>query len=281
MAALAQALAQENSAAGTVRESKLRTITPQQLGAKPSDGVTTVNRKVIGWVVTPGGHLTIEGVGFGDTLGEVEVIGRFPQGAVKLEVVNWRADTIYALFPLGVRGVPDHAIDLRVLTAARRTFPAGAGRFYAAREEITLHSGIPRVVAFTSARYWQAAMDDAGHVDRLMSGGSLDCPRPSYDSLATIDPGNGFTVVGLAMTNGRTDTGNGDRNGEAGNHLFSPGYSFGAWDGPYEGHYRTVVSWGVFRSHSSPSFLGSSRDVCESNYQLEVTLSGPAGVQPF
>jgi hypothetical protein len=95
---------------------------------------------------------------------------------------------------------------------------------------------------------------------------------------------------------GRTDAGDGDLYGHAGDRVFTPGYSVGDWTraslAVTRQHSKEVwmipVSWGVWRSHTSYAGLGAQfraagepDDLCESNYQVALTLTGPAGVAPF
>lgn len=278
---LAATLAAEDSAAKAARRPGPVAKGPGVLAAisqKNFEGILQVNRRERGWHVTPGGFLTVDGQGFGNTIGEVKIFGQFPGGPLALNPVDWRSDQIYAQLPLGVRGVLDQDVQLQVVTAARKTHRLDGGRFIATRgPEFVVTTGIRRLVKQRSGSVWNAAMGDTGRVDRLQGGHDIDCPKPSRDYLETLDPGRGFVVTGLDAHFGRTDSGDGDQRGDAGSRTFFPGYSFGAWNGD-----QISINWGVWRSHSSPTLGGLSDgyDWCESNYQLEVSLQGPLGV-PF
>ena len=245
------------------------------MNMKSLDGILQVNHKTVGWIVTPGGYVTIDGQGFGESLGEVNVFGQFPSGPQALRPIDWQSDQIYAQLPLGLRGVVDQDIHLQVVTAARKTYRLDGGKFYATRgEEFVVTDQVHRLMKLRAGE-WVAPMDDRGLVDRWTAGTNLDCPSPSFDVLEALDPGRGFTVTGLGARFGRTDSGPGDLNGEGGSRTFFPGYSLGDWVGD-----DIRIRWGVWRSHTAPSFGGivTGVDVCRSSYQIEVSVQGPLGV---
>jgi hypothetical protein len=258
---------------GAVAQSHLQ---PNRAGLVPTEGIGAVNGKSHGFVVSPGGYLTIAGHGFGDAIGQANVIGQFPNGAEALRVVEWRADEVYALLPPGLRGVLDQPVSIQLVTRVGKTYRIDHGEFVATREDITLTSQITRIVRFQSGSSWPARLEDDGSVTRGASADSMTCASPGTDILTTVDPGRGFVVTGLTALWGRTDSGDHDADGYDGSRTFFPGYGFGSWQGDSIG-----VSWGVWRSHTSPDFLLSSFDMCESNYQVAVVLTGPAGVSPF
>jgi len=242
-------------------------------------GIVSVNGKVNGFRVTPGAQLTIQGFELGDTMGQVNLIGNFPGGAAALRIVDWKTGSIQALLPTGLTGVLDQTVSLQVITAARRTFTHTGGTFVAAREDTTVTTNIPRLLKFQSGPSWGATMDPNGNVIRGESGKSINCKATGADTLTVIDPGKGFVVTGLyANWTGRTDSGDGDSNGDEGTRTYSPGYGFGEWNGN-----SIPVRWGVWREHSTNSgIIGApSNDQCTSSYQISVSLSGPAGVSPF
>lgn len=243
----------------------------------PSVGIDTVNGKERGFVVSPGGNVTIMGGQFGDTIGQVNVIGQFPGGAAPLRVVDWRAGEIHALFPPGLRGALDHQVTLQVITSGQKTFRLDGGKFIAAREDVVVTTGLLRMVQFYSAGSWSAQMDENGVVNRAYSGEHTDCLAPAKDGLKITDPGRGFFVTGVSLLwTGRTDSGDGSSMGDDGNRIYYPGYGFTEWY-----HDEIGVKWGVWRSHQSPYFLLPAFNQCQSSYQLAVILSGPAGVAPF
>jgi hypothetical protein len=252
-------------------------------------GISSVNNKIRGYIVSPRSYLTIKGRDFGGTIGRVNVIGSyFPSGGTALRVANWRTDEIYVLVPPEIRGVVDHPVSIQVITSAGQTFRFDDGKFVAAREEIVVRTNIPQMISFESPRGWVSAMSNEGFVNRYKSGESVDCPAPGQDRLRgpdryaysrSIFAGRGFVLVGLNASWGRTDSGNGDGWGNAGSRTFFPGYGFSDWYG--QDQEIIDVSWGVWRSHMSPEIFLSGYDICSSSYQIEVVLSGPAGVAPF
>jgi hypothetical protein len=247
--------------------------------ALPGKGIWSVNGKSLGFLVSPGATLGIEGWAFGDTVGQVNVLGQFPSGAAGLRIVDWHDGVVSALLPAGMRGVPDHDVTIQLITREGKIYLLRGGKFVASREDVTLTQGISRVVTLRAEPRWTAALDDTGSVDRAIyyGLGNLPCLPPGRDLLTVRDPGRGFVVTGISAHWGRTDTGDGDGNGNPGNHMFAPGYAFGDWNGD-----TIEVKWGVWRSHTSPSIWLADPDVwCRSDYQIAVTLSGPAGVSPF
>ncbi len=237
-------------------------------------GILTVNRKARDFLVTPGGYLTIVGNDFGDTLGEVNVIGRFPAGKVPLQVVNWRSGEIYALLPEGLRGVADQSATLQVITRAGKTYRIDGARFVAAREEILL-TNVERVLDFQSASHWPAGIGPAGHVSRAEGGAKMECKAVGADTFGFKSLAPGWEIVAIGMQHGRTDSGNGDGRGNPGGRTYSQGYALGPWAD------RMTVNWGVWRSHLSPNLSLGGYDHCESSYLLSVYAIGPAGLLPF
>ncbi len=278
MKTLAGALAAEEAAAKAAHGAPATLRGPGVIGAlnmKNFEGILQVNRRERGWHVTPGGFLTIDGQGFGDTMGEVKIFGPLLGAPLAANPVDWKKEQIYAQLPFGIRGVVDQDVQLQVVTAARKTHRFDGGRFIATRgEEFVVTTGIHRLIRQSSGG-WSAPMDDNGRVDRWTAGTNIDCPKPSFDNLRALDPGRGFVVTGLSAHFGRTDSGEGDQDGMAGSRTFFPGYAFGPWAGN-----DIHITWGVWRSHTSPSFGGvlDGVDVCRSDYQIEVSVQGPLGV---
>ena len=212
-------------------------------------------------------------------MGTVNLIGTFPGGAAQLRIVDWKTETISALLPTGLTGVLDQTVSLQVITAARRTFTHPGGSFVATRADTTITTNIPRLLKFQSGAGWGATMDANGNVNRAGYGEHIDCKAAGADTLTMIDLGKGFVVTGLnADWTGRTDSGNGDRDGNEGTRTYSPGYGFGDWNGN-----SIQIRWGVWREHSTNMGIigGASEDVCSSSYTISVNLNGPAGVSPF
>lgn len=272
----AQLLAADVAAAQSLHSARLGPGGPNRAKfQRPQPGIYEVNGKMKNFVLSPGKPLSIGGFGLGTSMGQANAIGQFPSGAVSLRIVDWHDDQVDALFPPDVRGVPDQPITVQVVTPAGKIFKLDGGKFYATREDVTLTHGIPRVVRLAAGGR-SASMSDDGTVYRTDYGESINCFPPSADTLTAVDPGKGFVVTGLGATWGRTDSGDGDYNGDAGSRTFFPGYGFGEWSGD-----SIRVNWGVWRSHTSPYGMLSGWDSCVSSYQIAVSLSGPAGVSPF
>jgi hypothetical protein len=276
--------------------------------ARQPNGIWFVNDKQRDFVVTPGGNVVIFGKGFGQVRGEVSVKGLvgFPGGVAGLQVSSWTNFEVDATMPAGIRGVADlEGIVLEVILPGGKPLSLGNGRFVAAREEIVLPEGLDmnRIFDFrpspnllsnedlAGGNFRQVALDYRGSVDRITSSSAVDCFKPGVDTLFPRDLPLGFQVSGIVMEHGRTDTGDGDQWGQSGNHMFFPGY------GPEWGttnvaigrnRDKTVdtlsISWGVFRSHTSPHIapMRDAEDVCSSNYWItQVWVVGPAGLSPF
>jgi hypothetical protein len=242
-------------------------------------GIGLVNGHGGGFKVTPGAYLTIAGFEFGDAKGQVNLIGNFPpSGVAALTIVDWKAGSIYALLPTGLRGVLDQTVILQIVTAAGRTYRHDGGSFVATREDTTVTTNIRRFVKFQSGPTWSAELDESGSLDRRTGGDNINCPAVGSDTLTMLDPGKGFLVTGFNMNwNGRTDSGDGDQNGFDGSRTFTPGYSLGDWNGP-----SIPIRWGVSRSHTSAVVTQTpAYDFCSSSYAITVNLQGPAGVSPF
>lgn len=232
-------------------------------------GIWAVNRKQRDFLITPGGYLTVSGKGFGDTVGQANVIGDFPGGAAPLRTVDWRDNEVYLLLPEGLRGVRDQQATLQIITRAGKTFRLDGGRFVAEREEVTLTSNLSRLVRVETAGIWPAELDSNAAVVRYAHRGAVRCSDPSTDYLSFAQPAKDFEVVGISMVAvaPRTST-----NDPTVVHWYLPGYSFGAWAD------RLPANWGVWK------FSNRFQEdwTCESGYRIDsVTLYGPAGVAPL
>lgn len=291
--ALTQSIAVEAAAASSLRSSKesFTTAGVRQSGGfkgvlKVEPGITDVNHKKTGFIVSPGGYLTVNGNVFGDGMGQVNVIGGgLPSGGLALRVVDWHDTQIYAFLPAPLRGLIDQDVVLQVVARDGKTYRISGGKFVATREEVTFTNGIARLVRVIGGppAVGMGVGANDGYVYRETAGKSINCFQPGQDVLAIVDVGRGFVVVGLSFRWGRSDAGDGDGFGSAGDHMFYSGYGFGDWYTDFRYGDCIKVNWGVWRSHHSPSVFGSSaRDWCQSSYQVSsVTLSGPVGVAPF
>jgi hypothetical protein len=292
--AVTQLISNESAAASSLRSAKdsfgsdavRQNKSFKAAALKLEPGISDVNRKTAGFILAPGGYLTIDGYDFGDGMGQVNVIGGgLPSGALALRVVDWHTGQIYAFLPGPLRGLLDQDVALQVVTRDGKTYRLNGGKFVATREEVTITNGIGRLVRVYGAPpiVGMGVGSEDGHVFRETVGKNIACFQPGQDVLAMVDPGRGFVVVGLSFRWGRTDSGDRDGTGSAGNRMFFPGYSFGDWYTAFPLGDCIKVKWGVWRSHHSPSVFGdSAQDWCQSSYQVSsVTLSGPAGVAPF
>lgn len=241
--------------------------------------------------VSPGDTLTIVGRGFGDTLGEAALVGQFPGGATRLQVLNWRDTEVKTKVPADIRGVLDHDVELQVVTAARRTMPSSkGGHFIAAREEVTLDRGVGRVLRMASKSAPAATMTDDGVVNRWISGpgASTTCWVPSHDDFDIVEPGRGWALTGYWYWTGRQDTGTGDATGHRGWRAFQGEYRPQVNERD-PGNRVLTMKFGVWESFSSadPSVLDTylmndtSARGCGSWYRIHPILSGPAGTSPF
>jgi hypothetical protein len=253
-------------------------------------GIWFVNNKDKNFVLTPGGYVTILGKGFGAGMGEVNMFGHTNPGKLALQVIDWNDGEIYAVLPPGVRGYADQAARLQVVTrVAGQVYGLDTGRFYATREEITLGTSLSRAIDLHPSVTWAATIADDGRVDRVedgSGGNDIDCKSPGTDVLYFRPLPNGFVLTGISYWFGRTDSGDGDMDGKEGDRVFTPGYSVGDWGTSKVGSvaYTTLpVSFGVFRSHHAKALYNNfgSPDHCESTYQVELSVSGPAGVKPY
>lgn len=264
------------------------TVTPEQM-LNPPPGIWFVNNRDKNFVLTPGGYITISGKGFGDTLGQVNGFGAADGRRLTYQVLDWHDDQIYAALPIGVRGMADQGAKLQVVTSGQKTFLISTGRFYATREEITVTNDVTRVLVRAFAPQWTTTMSSAGRMDRMTFGPDIDCPGTGQDTLYFRAPPT-WQVSGITYWVGRTDSGNGDGQGNGGSRVFTPGYSTGNWsettsrdsNGPFQMDVLPF-NWGVWRRHSSCeiTLAGCQADECDSNYQVAVSLIGPAGVAPF
>lgn len=260
---------------------------------KPTPGIVMVNGRGRDYPVTPGGFLTIAGNAFGDNAGQVGLFGSMSRNRLELQVVTWSDNEIYALLPAGLRGLPDQAMTLQVITREGKTYVLEGAAFRATREEVAVTTHLDRVFRIETDPHWTAepGFDSTGGVvvRNLKMYGS-DCLAPGTDRIVFLPLPNGFEVTGASMQHGRTDSGDGDGDGNAGSRVFFPGYSFGEWRDETVATDRLrsavqsvlYVHWGVWRTHTSPYGLLDAEDNCSSMYTITgITAIGPAGVPVF
>jgi hypothetical protein len=260
-------------------------------------GVWGVNQRSSGFVLTPGGNLTLTGNGFGVapsgapakaylpgrlvSPGRVRALSSgFPNGALVLVVNGWSPQEISASVPPGLRGIADlSSVVLEVTTPDGHVYSSKAGSFYAAREEIPmpLHwIGPPDLwfPQFSASSNWGVTPDPSGRVDRQVSqDGDFDCPKPGQDSLFfyTTKLDNGFEISGVTLNVAAPVTsGNGDGLGHDGDRVFFPGYGIVGWKqdpGASNADYNWHVyfNWGVWRWHRSANFFQQVADDISGN----------------
>jgi hypothetical protein len=243
-------------------------------------GIFAVNGRIVNVTLTPGGRVILWGAGFGTAPSGVSISGgALDRNPVRLQVESWAPDEIHAVIPQGTRGVldePKAIVDVHTAGGAWYRFEGVS--FVAAREPITVTDDAT-INAYASVAYghpWAPNRIQFPLVDREANGVSIDCMAPGSDGLEFRNL-RGFVVTHVTAVHGRTDSGDGDENGDAGSRVFTPGYGFGSW-------YRNVVEykWGVFRSHSTHAHDPYQwHDHCSSKYRItSLTLFGPAGVTP-
>ena len=269
-------------------------------------GIWFVNNKESGFLLTPGGYVTIQGKAFGAEVGKVQLLGHTSAGTLSLQVIDWHDDEVYALLPAGISGIPDQLATLQLTTRLGITYAIDNVTFRAARAEITLMSHLDQLVALISGPSWSTYnIRSDGFVGRSTVGGSLDCNAPGTDQLY-FKPPAGWEVSGVQASFGRADSGDGDGFGHDGSRVFTPGYDLGDWarsSQPGTAPWMLPVQWGVWRSHRSPTVGPADyipaqvvdiasyvvqipggtggEDLCESDYQIFVQLIGPAGLSPY
>lgn len=260
-------------------------------------GIAIVNGHSEGVQFTPGGLYTVIGSGFGGTVGEVDLVGpHLPGGRLALQVTQWGERQLQAQLPEPVSGIADQPVTLRVTTRTGTLFTMDT-QFYATRQPITLSGNeLDLSQAFDlnlgNPNDWSETLTNSGMITRTKSGNNIDCPSVGQDSLRTKLP-PGWALVEVAISSWLPTQGNPDKDffGQGGDTVVSGSYSItqipaGLTNQTFDVH------WGVLRSHSTnglsliPKFTGndfgwSGNDGCVSNYDVEVTLVGPAGVRPF
>ena len=236
-------------------------------------GIFFVNNETDGFSLTPNGYVTIQGFGFGATPGQVSLHGVHLDGSAfsgAFKVVDWHDNEILAMLPRYV-DLGDQIAILQVVTHLGTTYSMGGARFHAARDEYELDSGLGGFLQISNNSNWNiGGLQDDGSVERFDTGSSIDCKAPGTDYLYVTVPAparqQGYVLSGISAVFARSDAGDGDVEGHAGDRVFTPGYSLGDWTrGSPVGPVRVVqaamrgqstqtdmipLSWGVWRSHS-------------------------------
>lgn len=249
----------------------LRTSVGTRPNALGDPGIASVNGRIRDIRLTPGGKVSIAGNALGDRAGNARLVGgALAANPVPLLIAKWNAGAIEANIPGGTRGVPDEPkAVLEVKTADGTTYRFDGIAFVAARADATVNDAarIARYLHVDPGPTWPQASIAKNAVARWSDGESIDCPRTGSDTLRFRNV-DGFEVVGASMVHARTDSGDGDMAGNAGGRVYSPGYAFGEWRDEVVSRYpgdgaigspatfdsALPVSWGIFRSHTSPGF---------------------------
>jgi hypothetical protein len=259
-------------------------------------GIAIVNGHDKGVQFTPGGLYTIIGKGFGNTVGAVDLVSpHLPAGRLGLPVTQWSDGQLQAQFPEPVSGIADQPVKLRVTTRTGTLFTMDV-QFYATRQPVTLaSSNLDLSQAFElnlgAPNDWSVMPTNFGTITRSKSGNNIDCPSVGKDSLRTKLP-QGWALVEIAVNTWLPTQGdpNKDFFGQDGDTVVSGTYNItGLTNQLFE------VNWGVLRSHSTRNLIpttnfadSASRDFgwegndgCLSDYAVELTVVGPAGLTPF
>jgi hypothetical protein len=235
-----------------------RETVPATPGSKLTYGIHSVNGRTGNVRLVAGGKLVINGIGFGTAPASARLVSpRFNGQSAPLRIDWWSPAQIDAVIPSDTRGVPDDAnATLEVHTSDGSTYRFAGISFTAARGETTITDGakIERFVEWITGNSQWNGRGKVGQM-RVLEATSLDCPQVGTDRIHFRKSG-GFEVVGASMVYGRTDAGDGDKDGWPGGRVFSGTYAFGDW-----ADQDLPVSWGVWRSHTSPrTYLGNGND---------------------
>lgn len=286
-------LRSSNPAPTVVSKQPSRDFVAQNL--KP--GIAVVNGHSKDVQFTPGGLYTVIGSGFGEAVGEADLIGQnLPGGRLGLQITQWNDRQMQVQLPEPMSGIADQPVTLRVTTRGGALFTMNV-KFYATREPLTLSGNNLDVtqafeLSLGNANDWDQAYPNAGAITRTKSGHNIGCPNVGQDLLRTKLP-QGWAMIEVAINSWLPTQGNSNKDffGEDGDTVVSGSYSItqipaGITNQTYE------VRWGVLRSHSTygfnllPTFHGDGfgwygTDGCVSEYSIEATLVGPAGLQPW
>src|SRR6185295_14432178 len=114
-------------------------------GSSFRPGIHTVNGQEGGMRLTPGGYLTVAGVGFGDTVGKLALLTTVSQKKLDMQIVDWRDTEVYALFPAGLRGMQDERARVQLITQAGKIYLLEDAQFYATRQELLVQNSLTQV----------------------------------------------------------------------------------------------------------------------------------------
>lgn len=280
---------------------------PTEISKQPSQdfvaqnlepGIGIVNGHSKDVRLTPGGLYTVIGSGFGEAVGAADLIGpHLPGGRLGLQITQWSDRKMQVQLAEPISGIADQPVTLRVTTRLGTLFTMNV-QFYATRQPITLSgSELDLNQAFElglgNPNDWDQTSPDLGGIVRTKSGNNIGCPNVGQDSLRTKLP-QGWTMIEVAIKSWLPLQGNSNKDfyGDDGDTVVSGSYSItqipaGITNQTYE------VRWGVLRTHSTNGFhlltqnfegndFGwNGDDGCVSEYDIEATLVGPAGLRPW
>jgi hypothetical protein len=285
-----------------VLPSSLRTRTAREpnkgahyipLNEQIKPGIFLINRKSSGVQVTPGGQYVINGLGFGATLGQVDLVGKaLPGGHLALQVTQWNDGQILALLPEPLRGLTDQNVTLRVVTQGGTLYTHDV-QYYATREEISVDSlqgTLPLDRAFkarlSDLDKWGSGSISYNLVSRSTEGQNINCPNPGNDVL-TITPPSGWALAEASVTSWfptQSDPKH-DMNGSDGDTVVSSNWDIVNWlpiNNFSSSSVQLTIHWGVFRSHTASGVtIFHVNDFCASTYSVQAKFIGPAGLKPY
>jgi hypothetical protein len=210
-------------------------------------------------VLTPNQRITIDGVCFGDHGGEIQVIGQFAGGNMKLAFERWADGEIVAFVP-AVRGAADHSVAVTVVRADRTRSTAAQAEFVAARERVEV-----------PAHYWNPN-ESFSHTEIADGGGNILTGYVSHGASAgsfstpfsiSINKACGLDNVVWTSTVGRIDR-------------------LSGWEAGPPNQADISVEWTPrCITHSKNYIFASvSQRVCSVEFNLKAWAACPVGVAP-
>lgn len=113
-----------------------------------ADGISSVNTLPIHFTLTPGDYVVVKGRAFGNANGALEaILPGYPNNPTPLTVSAWDDNTIQAQLPVGITGVLDGPLTLRLTTASQQVFESKPGNFKARRQAYWVTANIPQYIA--------------------------------------------------------------------------------------------------------------------------------------
>jgi hypothetical protein len=211
-------------------------------------------------VVTPNNRFTIDGVCFGTQAGNVEAIGQFPGGKMRLAFESWNDSQIVAFMP-AVSGAADHSMAVTVQRADQARSPAAQAQFIAARQQVPVPPGFwsqnPNFVAIEVA-------EGGGDIFQGYLVFGAGSPQRSTPFTVRVNPACALDSAAWSSRTGRVD-------------------AFNGWDNPGPPNIANVdVVWTprCVTQTTNYIFASSSQRVCSVEFALSATASCPVGLAP-